>query len=88
MTRGRAKWFPYRSAKDIAYWKRNMLVLAYAVRVNQLEQADGFKKSNGWYEHPGEWFEGWRRIIRPGDVNVPRAGRFRPRHFAKDSTEL
>lgn len=59
-------WHPNMSVtqtKDLAYWERNMLALAYANRVNQLEQSDGLKKSNGWYEHPEEGFEGWRRII-------------------------
>jgi hypothetical protein len=54
--------------KNLVYWERNMLALAYATRSNNMFSAymesigvEDFSLPCGWYTH-GEW-DGWNRVI-------------------------
>jgi hypothetical protein len=54
--------------KDGAYWERNMLVLLLANQMNQFhrEFLKATKPVAGWFNHQGEGFEGWSRVVSLG----------------------
>lgn len=62
-------------AKNFAYWERNMLALLLA---NQLNDTNVAKEQRlyqgrsycGWYEHQGEGFEGWSRVVSLNNGNI------------------
>lgn len=62
-------WHPDMSlndTKNLAYWERNMLALLAAQALNVAREED----SNGWYEHEGDGFEGWSRVISLEDGKI------------------
>lgn len=61
---------------NLAYWERNMMVMWFAVYSNKSLEAFNLYRGaitgkelreptllSGWFEHQGEGFEGWSRVI-------------------------
>lgn len=62
-------------AKNLAYWERNMLALLLANQLNDTKVAKEQRLYQGrsycgWYEHQGEGFEGWSRVVSLNNGSV------------------
>lgn len=62
-------------AKNLAYWERNMLALLLAEHLNDTKEAKEQrlyqgKPYCGWYQHQGEGFEGWSRVVSLNNGSV------------------
>lgn len=49
--------------KNGAYWERNMIALLFAVSMSPFKIPGTNLPAAGWYQHEGEGFEGWSRVI-------------------------
>lgn len=51
--------------KNGAYWERNMLAVLLGVVMNNFNDHE-IEPICGWYDHQGDGFEGWSRVISIG----------------------